>query len=475
KADYQDEFFLGSYLNYKTQKQCLVYANSIQEISGYEAFNVIISIPVSDLESLTSLLGDGSKLMLRINDADILTLSNRGMEPDEAVSWERNNKEYINVYRTSGIPGIEYCLLIPQKEFWKESRFVRNMLWVCVSVTLLFGIVGVSVALNRNFKPIAKLVIKVTGEKVGQKNEYDLIENAYTRLNDEKNKLYQHVVSQKEAMERHSLLSMMKGRHSETIENSISIRRGQKIALAAFLVPFLNKQQYKQDELMLFAVDNIFSELVQEAEYYRIEDGQMLFYLFVLDKEGEDWRERCLQRAEQLSTIMKEQFEISVLGAVSNIADDYHDVHLMYQNIIELFETKKFATGPYVIDAAIRVGEASAENAIVQNIKDYIREHDADENLNISTIADGIGKNPKYIARVFKAETKEGLLDYINRIRVEKALSLMQSRQYTVEQVGEMLGYSNSKTFRRVFSKVTGMTPGTYMEQIIVDTTCVDA
>lgn len=75
-------------------------------------------------------------------------------------------------------------------------------------------------------------------------------------------------------------------------------------------------------------------------------------------------------------------------------------------------------------------------------------------------IAEGIGKNPKYISRVFKEETQEGILDYVNRLRIRKAQVLIRSGQFTLEQVSEMVGYASVRTFRRAFQKETGKTPG---------------
>ena len=88
-----------------------------------------------------------------------------------------------------------------------------------------------------------------------------------------------------------------------------------------------------------------------------------------------------------------------------------------------------------------------------------------DSTLNISSIANNIGKNPKYIARVFKKETQEGILDYINRIRIDKAIALLRSGKYSVEEISARVGYATCKTFRRSFVKVMGTTPGKFETQ----------
>ena len=111
-------------------------------------------------------------------------------------------------------------------------------------------------------------------------NEYKFIEDAYFRLMGEKNTMYRYIVTQEERMQGSYLLAMMKGRAINTMENRIQLQNGQKMALAGFKVPLMDEKQFLQDEVMLFAVDNIFSELMEGHTFYRIDDGQYLFYLF---------------------------------------------------------------------------------------------------------------------------------------------------------------------------------------------------
>jgi YesN/AraC family two-component response regulator len=59
----------------------------------------------------------------------------------------------------------------------------------------------------------------------------------------------------------------------------------------------------------------------------------------------------------------------------------------------------------------------------VFKIRDYVREivksNYSDVNFGIVAIAEKLGKSPYYISKVYKEETGEGILDYINFIRIE--------------------------------------------------------
>jgi YesN/AraC family two-component response regulator len=81
-------------------------------------------------------------------------------------------------------------------------------------------------------------------------------------------------------------------------------------------------------------------------------------------------------------------------------------------------------------------------------------------------IADNTGLSDKYISKLFKLETGQGLLSYIGAVRIQKAKELLSDGPYTLNEIGEMVGYTSNKTFRRVFQKIEGVNPSLYRSSI---------
>ena len=103
-------------------------------------------------------------------------------------------------------------------------------------------------------------------------------------------------------------------------------------------------------------------------------------------------------------------------------------------------------------------------NKIVLGIRQYIEENYKDQNLSVSSLADALNRNPKYVSRIFKEVTGTGILDYINQFRISKAKEIMLERKYTLEEVSEMVGYVNVRAFRRAFVKITGDIPSKFVK-----------
>lgn len=114
------------------------------------------------------------------------------------------------------------------------------------------------------------------------------------------------------------------------------------------------------------------------------------------------------------------------------------------------------------------IGEYTAEieqkkiNQLVPVIKEYINENYSDPNLSLTKIADYLDMNATYISRYFKEQTGEGILDYINRIRIENSKLLLKRKNFSIKDISEQVGYCNINTFIRAFKKVEGITPGKF-------------
>lgn len=79
--------------------------------------------------------------------------------------------------------------------------------------------------------------------------------------------------------------------------------------------------------------------------------------------------------------------------------------------------------------------------------------------LGVALIADEIKLSAGYIGKIFRKITKMTVSDYINNVRMEEAVKVMSSTDYTIKKVMDMTGYDNESTFYKKFKNYTGMTP----------------
>lgn len=92
-------------------------------------------------------------------------------------------------------------------------------------------------------------------------------------------------------------------------------------------------------------------------------------------------------------------------------------------------------------------------------VMNYVKENYSNPDLNISITALHFGITPSYLSSLFKEQTGQSLLDYINRMRVEKIKELL-AENYSLNEICEQTGFRSSGAMIRVFKKMTGITPG---------------
>lgn len=101
---------------------------------------------------------------------------------------------------------------------------------------------------------------------------------------------------------------------------------------------------------------------------------------------------------------------------------------------------------------------------LTRHILEYI-EHHYQDSLSLKLFADLFQVSPNYVSRLFKEEVGQGLFDYINELRINKAKELLKDYRYKIYEVAEKVGFSNQAHFAIVFSKYTGVSPKQYCNE----------
>ena len=105
------------------------------------------------------------------------------------------------------------------------------------------------------------------------------------------------------------------------------------------------------------------------------------------------------------------------------------------------------------------------DNDIVQRVIEYILTLKTGElsELSVNKLAKIFDVNHCYLSRKFKNNTNFLLSEYINFARIQKAQTLLKTRQdLTVNQISQRIGYKKCQLFRRRFKKIFGINPNHY-------------
>jgi len=98
---------------------------------------------------------------------------------------------------------------------------------------------------------------------------------------------------------------------------------------------------------------------------------------------------------------------------------------------------------------------------VVRNAQTYIEEN-IHKNISIDDLSSTFAIGRRNFDRRFVKATGNTIAEYLSRVKIEVAKKEFETSRKTVKEVMNRLGYSNVKTFRDMFRKITGMSPVEY-------------
>ena len=100
-------------------------------------------------------------------------------------------------------------------------------------------------------------------------------------------------------------------------------------------------------------------------------------------------------------------------------------------------------------------------DSIVRQCEDWLGDHFRDQDA-IAQLTERCEVPERTLKRRFKAATGSSLIEYLQNLRIEEAKGLLENTTLPVEEISEEAGYSDSSFFRRLFKRLTGLTPARY-------------
>ena len=130
-----------------------------------------------------------------------------------------------------------------------------------------------------------------------------------------------------------------------------------------------------------------------------------------------------------------------------------------YEALIRLLEI--FAQHLAECGNAIALHAGSGESPMIERARGYIRDHSDDE-LSLVAVAKIVNMSAGYFSTKFKEMTGINFVDYVARIRIEKARDLLLDPNRRVSEIAFEVGFQSLSQFNRAFRRIAGESPRDY-------------
>ena len=99
--------------------------------------------------------------------------------------------------------------------------------------------------------------------------------------------------------------------------------------------------------------------------------------------------------------------------------------------------------------------------AIMLSLIEWI-ENNHTEKITLEELATIAGTNKKYLCRFFKEYTGDTPINYVNRIRIERACIMLASGGVNITEIAFENGFNDTSYFCKLFKRYKGITPREY-------------
>jgi len=166
-------------------------------------------------------------------------------------------------------------------------------------------------------------------------------------------------------------------------------------------------------------------------------------------------------------------------GLSFNIADDYKLLETgmvlydaLYSWATHLYKQNHLQNSPFenllheVYQKILKEKKASNKKtpSWVKDLKAIIQDQiDTQFTFDLKKISNDLELNPSYLSREFSKYFEDlNFGDYVRKLRIEKAINLIQNSTYTLTEIAYMTGFSDQSHFTRIFKQSTGKNPSSY-------------
>jgi len=154
------------------------------------------------------------------------------------------------------------------------------------------------------------------------------------------------------------------------------------------------------------------------------------------------------------------------------VLKDYYQVNNIFKKLVEDWTLKlpgyEFITKTLLQQLLIEIYKSKKRNSPnystslkVEKIIEYMRSNISNK-LILKDLSELVQLSSSYLSKVFKATTGYSIIEFFNKIKVDKAKEIIIEDDKKIKEVAQMLGFTDEFYFSRIFKKIEGVSPSEF-------------
>ncbi|OBZ12682.1 helix-turn-helix domain-containing protein [Bacillus sp. FJAT-26390] len=361
---YTNEYVPITYREDGQASKAVMYARSLT-LDNSEQEGAVLLFIIKD-SSLLANISSSNKASIVILDKENRLIASTGnaygsadftnekLKGTSGMFYQGTGKQKIAVsYTVSGKTGWKYISLIPANLFDEKMKLVKNLIYISLILSLLLGGIVTYLFLKRNYNPMNTLIRSlVTRSGISFEagsNEFGYLKTLLDDTFAEKEKIGERFERHRNSIRSHFLQGLLKGQldghmpMQESLEVHAITLASNRFAALLFSVDHYGKFEVSglidlpKAKLVHFLVMNVAEEVVEGSHQAYTTEIDNLQACIINFKEYRD-DDELMAIAERVKVFMRDQFDVHLTVAVSNVHEQLEGIALAYQEAMTALE-----------------------------------------------------------------------------------------------------------------------------------------
>ncbi|WP_312098355.1 AraC family transcriptional regulator [Niallia sp.] len=218
-------------------------------------------------------------------------------------------------------------------------------------------------------------------------------------------------------------------------------------------------------------------EIVIDNQVRRLKPGDAFFvnipsnHTYYLPKDSQEWE--FIHITLYGEEVWRSYHEIvKDYGNILRLDDAAYPNQLIFklfdkaahEEIKDAFESSSFAYTFIMELKRYLLHSTQSNKTIPESISNAVRymQHHYSNPIILDDIVEASGLSKYHFSRLFQSIMQTSPMNFLTKIRLNKAIELMKDQELTIEEIALRVGYSNGNYFTKVFRSIIGVSPGKY-------------
>ncbi|MDP4092330.1 MAG: AraC family transcriptional regulator [Bacillota bacterium] len=158
---------------------------------------------------------------------------------------------------------------------------------------------------------------------------------------------------------------------------------------------------------------------------------------------------------------------------------DYYQIEDLFKKLVESWNTKlpgyEFIARTFLQQLLIAIYQSGRKHdrnysisLKVEKVINYMYSN-LDMRLSLTQLAEMVQLSPTYFSRAFREITGYSLIEFFNKLKIDKAKEMIIEGDKKIKEIAHLLGFTDEFYFSRTFKKIEGISPSEYYSKNVHD------